>query len=168
MFRFTPTELRQRAALFWSSELTSREASASIIPLLLQTQGKFISLLDVADASPIAWRHVLGSTQNLSANVFLKHLMVLSDVGGELLKRLQPELPRIFPDNTIHYIWRENDYEYIFKTPLQKFRMDNKSLCVDGERLSSPCPLSDTMEDVVMLILHGGMTCPHFMYQGLH
>src|SRR5436189_6470978 len=93
-----PTELKTRASLVWPKELISEHEKISIIPLLIKTQDRFISILDVADRRPDSWKTILRETEGLPANLFLKHLMALTDVGGEPLKRLRPELARTFPD----------------------------------------------------------------------
>ncbi len=155
-FAATPTELRQHAALFWPADLIAKEASASIVPLLLETQDKFISLLDIADAHPAAWKQALQTTSGLSANVFLKHLMVLADVGGEQIKRLRPELIGLFPSGTMTYVWREQSYTYTFQSLLRPKTVDNKSLFIDGKGLPTPHLLDGAMEDVAMLLMHGG------------
>jgi hypothetical protein len=79
----SPEELNRKAILYWPSELLEKERSASVIPLLISTQDKFISVLHVADSAPDAWKLALGATKELPANLFLKHLMILSDVSGE-------------------------------------------------------------------------------------
>ena len=155
-FAASVSELRLRAALFWPAELVAREASASVIPILLSTQDKFISLLDVSDASPTAWKDVLRATSGISANVFLKHLMILADVGGEPLKRIRTELNRLFPSGSMIYSWRGETYEYFFKAILQAKSLDNKSLHVDGKNFTVGRFLEDKMEDVAMVLLHGG------------
>lgn len=151
----TPSQLRAKASLFWPSDLIARETAASIVPLLLETQDKFIGLLYLADARPDAWKTGLQSTNELKANVFLKHLMVLADVGGEPLKRLRPELNRAFPTGVMTFVWRENTYEYPFKIITRANMLDNKSLHVDGKSLITGQDLDDRMEDVIMLLLHG-------------
>ena len=60
-----PDELRKHASLFWPKELLDREGLASIIPVLVGTQDKFISILDIADKSPESWRHVLTASSGL-------------------------------------------------------------------------------------------------------
>ena len=74
-------DLENNAYKFWPTELAEQEKNSSIIPKLIETQDKFISLLNISDASPIAWKETLNSTSSLSANLFLKHLVVLSDIG---------------------------------------------------------------------------------------
>jgi hypothetical protein len=81
--------------------------------------------------------------------------MVLSDLGGEPLKRLRPELKNIFPGGVMLYGWRDATYEYAFKAINTVKRLDNRSLFVDGERLVQRHDLNDAMEDVITLLLHG-------------
>lgn len=48
----TIDDLRKNAELFWSADLAKKELDSSVIPLLLETQSKFISILHVADSAP--------------------------------------------------------------------------------------------------------------------
>lgn len=64
----------------------------SIVPRLLETQDKFLSILVLSDKDPLAWEKILAHT-SLGGNLFLKHLMVLADVGSELLQRLSANFP---------------------------------------------------------------------------
>ncbi len=149
----TPAELRQTAVMFWPKELMQREAEASIIPMLIQTQDKFISLLDISDAHPEAWKTTLYSSKGLTPNLFLKHMMVLSDVSGERLKRLA--FRKIFPQGFMEYIWQQKTYHYKFKSITKGGTISNATLFVDGRGLMGLHPLDDKMEDIIMLILYG-------------
>lgn len=71
-------DLEANALKFWPERISEMERNSSIIPKLIETQDKFISLLNIADAEPFAWKKVLANSRQLSANLFLKHLMVLS------------------------------------------------------------------------------------------
>jgi len=133
----TPDELRPRASLFWPRDLLARQESVSVIPLLLGTQDKFISILDVSERRPDSWKSVLGQTREFPANLFLKHLMVLADVGGEPLMRLRTELPTIFSAGKMVFEWSGNTHEYAFKEILKGRRLNNKSLFVDGKSLAT-------------------------------
>jgi hypothetical protein len=152
----SPEELYDVAVRFWPTELIEREARSSVIPRLLETQDRFISLLDVADSSPDAWKKALKASKSLTANLFLKHLMVLSDVGGELLQRLRPELRRVFPSSTMTFGWKGATHRYTLKSVLSTKRLTNTILAVDGRGLMNAHGLSYLMEDVAMLVLHGG------------
>lgn len=152
----TIDEFKKNALLFWPAELSEKEKKSSIIPKLMETQSKFISILHIADNDPTAWKSVLKQTTNMPPNLFLKHLMVLSDIGGEKTKRFKTELPNVFVDSTMDYIWDENSYTYKFKTLNDdNIKWDNKSLQVDGSGINVCAPLNSALEDVAMLLLFG-------------
>jgi hypothetical protein len=131
------------------------ERDASIIPKLIETQDKFISLLNIADSNPFAWKQVLTCTQ-LSANLFLKHLMVLSDIGGEKLMRFKTELPNVFENTVMEFAWNETYFNYQFQTLSGRGNWTNASLKVDGEGLTRAEDATPIIEDIINLILFGG------------
>ena len=134
----------------------AKEEAVSVIPLLVTTQDKFISILAVAEASPESWKTVLAESKGIPANLFLKHLMVLVDLGGEPLMRLKTELPTIFKDGKMEYFWKGKTRQYTFKEILIGRRhLNNKSLFVDGKSLATGAALDHCMEDVIMLLLFG-------------
>ncbi|WP_241280081.1 hypothetical protein [Chryseobacterium cucumeris] len=153
----TIEELEVNALKFWPERIAEMERNSSIIPKLIETQDKFISLLNVADVKPFAWKDVLASSKTLSANLFLKHLMVLADIGGEKLMRFKTELPKVFKDDTMEFIWNGTNYSYTFQTLSGKRNWSNTYLKVDGSGLAMDYPLSAIIEDVTNLILFGGL-----------
>jgi len=150
----TLAELKEKAVLFWPREILEREASVSILPLLLKTQEKFISILNLSDSSPDSWKKLVDISDEIKGNLFLKHLMVLSDLGGEALNKLPP-LKNYFKNGKMNYVWREKKYKYQFKVIHEKIPLANASLRADGKGLLKGYSLSDKMEDVIMLLLHG-------------
>ena len=148
--------LKSEALIFWPKEIAEKEKDASIIPLLLETQDSFISLLHIANKTPMSWKEILPSTENLYPNLFLKHLMILTDIGGEKTKRFKTELPAIFENDNFKYVWKEQGYEYKFKTLSKKGCWSNTSLFIDGKRLFEVNVLSEEMEDIIMLLMFGG------------
>lgn len=149
-------DLESHAAKFWPTALARREQTSSIIPMLIESQEKFIGILYVADASPTAWKDVLHATDQMPSNLFLKHLIVLSDVGGEKLQRFRTDIRSFFPDGVMTFRWKDADHTYTFQ-PLDSCRTwTNVALAVDGASLANPTELSDAMEDVAMLLIHGG------------
>jgi hypothetical protein len=149
------TDLEKNAIKFWPSVLSGKEKDASIIPKLIETQDKFISLLNISDADPFKWKDTLTSSKNLSGNLFLKHLIVLSDIGGEKLMRFKKELPKLI-ENKIEFTWDGKIHNYEFKSLKEKSTWNNKNLYVDGDGLTESKDLSPMMEDVCMLLLFGG------------
>lgn len=148
-------DLENKALKFWPQEIAEKEKTSSIIPKLIETQDKFISLLNISDANPFKWKETLLNTKTLSANLFLKHLIVLSDIGGEKIMRFKKELPNSFK-NGMDFIWDNKNYKYSFQTLTDKSTWNNKNLSVDGEGLTEAVDLNPIMEDVCMLLLFGG------------
>jgi hypothetical protein len=154
--RRTVDDLEAHALKYWPEVLAQREKRSSIIPRLIETQEKFIGILYVADSSPTAWRDVLAVTANMPANLFLKHLMVLSDFGGEPLQRIRRDLTARFRQAVMNYVWHEEDHKYRFSSASGRNTWTNKQLDVDGPGLAKSAELTPAMEDVAMLLLHGG------------
>ncbi|MGE5443174.1 MAG: hypothetical protein ACM3SR_01055 [Ignavibacteriales bacterium] len=83
-YQKTFEELEQVASKFWPSELSEMEAKVSIIPLLLKTQDQFISIISIETPELDSLFDIVKAS-SLSPNLFLKHLVILADYGGELL-----------------------------------------------------------------------------------
>ncbi len=149
-------DLKSNAFIWWPAEIAEKEQKTSVIPLLLETQDSFISLLHISDKSPMSWKEVLPNTKSLYPNLFLKHLMILTDIGGEKTKRLKTELPDILGGNVLKYIWKKQEYEYKFQTFSITGTWSNTHLQVDGKELFTPTELTKQMEDIIMLLMFGG------------
>lgn len=155
----TITELEANAVFWWPSFLSDIEGNASIIPLLIKTQDKFLSLLILADKDP----HdifALIKTSSFPANLFIKHLVVLSDFGGEQIQRLNRQFLSIFPQNHDHkhyfkYVYREKEYEYVFKKLPIHGNLDNKKLGIDGKGLNTIQELNELKEDLIVILMYG-------------
>lgn len=150
-------DLEKHALKFWPTALAEKEKSSSVIPRLIETQDKFISLLNLAEVNPFAWKKALTLSKTLPPNLFLKHLIVLSDLGGEKLMRFKKELPNILNENEMSFIWEGSEYTYKFQTLEGTQKWSNTSLKVDGKSISFPAELSSSMEDVINLIMFGGL-----------
>jgi hypothetical protein len=146
-------ELETVALKFWPKKLAAQARASSILHRLLESQEKFIAVLYIADKSPDAWKSVLEITDGMPANLFLKHLMVLADVGGEDLSRYRTNLDQLFPENKMDYFWRGERRSYAFKSLSVTKDWTNTLLNVDRAGLASVQPLSDLLEDVIMFIL---------------
>lgn len=147
--------LEKNAVLHWPEELLRKAASVSILSRLLQTQTKFISILNLADNQPDAWIYFVDHLTDMPGNLFLKHLMVLTDVGGELLHKMTP-LTKYFPYGEMKYIWHDSEFSYQFAAIHKKTPLNNQALKVDGISALKPSPLTPKMKDVIMLLLYGG------------
>src|SRR5579875_2216909 len=150
-----PKDLEKYAVKFWPTSLSGHEQASSVIPKLIQSQEKFIGILYVADASPFAWKEVLRATAEMPGNLFLKHLIVLSDVGGEKLQRYRVDIHKFFPKGTMSFRWRDSIYSYTFSSLAVCRAWTNASLRVGGRELSQRAELSSAMEDAAVLLMHG-------------
>ncbi len=152
-YQRTFEQLEEVASKFWPSELSEMEAKLSIIPLLLKTQDQFIHILSIETVELDKLFDIIEAS-SLPANLFLKHLVILADFGGEMLKRVSREFELLFPDGKLNYLWRGQQRSYIFKVlPTQKF--SNTSLKIDGKKLFDKHPLADLQRDAITLLLFG-------------
>ena len=149
----TIEELKRDACKYWPKFIMEEVVKINPIPLLLETQDKFISILKCADRDPMAWLKVLESSSELPPNLFLKHLMVLVDVGGERLSRFSKDLGNLFPKGGFEFYWHGKNYIYKFRDHSPKW--DNPNLKVDKNNLINSYPVTAGMTDVIMLLLWG-------------
>ncbi|GBF78632.1 hypothetical protein [Aphanothece sacrum] len=76
-------QLQEVAVIWWPDELLKLSDRESIIPILLKSQDQFISILKLCHQSPEQVFEIIEAAK-FPANLFLKHLVVLADYGGEL------------------------------------------------------------------------------------
>jgi hypothetical protein len=157
-YRRTVEQLDLVASKFWPQDLSQQEAELSIIPKLLETQDAFIAILSL-DLPGIEELFEIVDTTKMSGNLFLKHLIILADFGGEPLKRVNQVRNKLFPDATIRYLWSaDNEYteerQYVFKAFPEK-AFSNSSLGVDGKSLLRKQELTNIQKDAIALLLMG-------------
>ncbi|TAD78749.1 MAG: hypothetical protein EA001_06750 [Oscillatoriales cyanobacterium] len=154
----TLADLQAEACLYWPEEWMQAARDESVLKLLLETQEAFIAILKFANRDPFAWKQALDQNAELSGRLFLKHLMLASNMGGEVLSKLSP-LSQFYPGGLLKFRWRDQDQEYQFKKIHEKCGLTNSALKVDANSLLSerkPAQaLTDTTEDVVMFLLFG-------------
>ena len=156
LYKRSLDELKVKAILHWPNDLIMAAGSLSVLPLLIQTQDTFISVLKVADKHPESWVDALKHNSSLTGPVFLKHLMVLTDLGGEALNKLPP-LKNYIPDGILKFEWAGEPYEYKFRVIKDKCSLANSALKVDSKKIIAGGILTDTMIDVAMLLLYGSL-----------
>ena len=150
----TIEQLEQNACKYWPQEILESVEKFNIIPILLETQDKFLSILKSADANPTAWADALENS-TLKANVFLKHLSVITDIGGERLQRFSKDFSTLFPSGKLEFSWRGENFTYTFSTTTPHWT--NQRLYIDKDTLLLDCNMSNELKDVIMLLLWGGL-----------
>jgi hypothetical protein len=153
-YKRTLDELHDVAAMFWPPELSQQEAEVSIIPKLLETQDQFIAILSVETPSHDEMFSVI-SAATMSPNLFLKHLSVLSDVGGEQLQRYNREFRQLFPDGAIRYIRDQKIFAYNFhQLPITGI-LNNDKLGISGKKLLARRSFDTLLKDVAVILMFG-------------
>ncbi len=166
------TELRTKAALWWPEELKNKNALANVLPLLLKTQEDFLRLIVLSKNDPFQLFDLI-KVARYPANLFLKHLAVLADYGGEPIQRLGRSFKDIFPKGKgekgkyyFDFIWKEKTYRYVFKA-LPVNGLNSKKLLIDGAGLIKEKELDNLTCDMIALLLfastsdyaeHAGLT----------
>jgi hypothetical protein len=166
------TELKTKAAMWWPEELKTKNALANVLPLLLKTQDDFLRLIILSKNDPFQLFDLI-KVAKYPSNLFLKHLAVLSDYGGEPIQRLGRSFKDIFPKGKgekgkyyFDFIWKEKTYRYEFQA-LPINGLSNKKLFLDGEGLIKEKELNDLTCDMIALLLfastsdyaeHAGLT----------
>jgi hypothetical protein len=149
-------ELEKHAINWWSEQLHQANAEVSVIPKLLETQDDFLNIISLSKAEPYQVFELLVASK-FPANLFVKHLSVLADYGGEPIQRLGRAFKDIFCSSSpcsIVFIWNSQTYTYEFKElPLRG--LGNKKLFIDGVGLSQDKELSDLYKDIIILLMFG-------------
>jgi hypothetical protein len=152
----TLDELRKNAVLHWPDEILSAAEEVGTLPLLLKTQDNFISILKVASKDPYSWKVAVDNSSQLSGSLFLKHLMVLSDLGGEALNKLPP-LSNYIPRGSLTFDWNGKPFNYQLREIGSQCSLTNTALNVDAKKLVKGLDLNGIGMDVCMLLLFGSL-----------
>lgn len=153
----TVEDLKKTAVIYWPPEIAEKEKNSSVIPLLIKTQESFISVLKVANVTPDAWIKAIDLNQELYPNLFLKHLCVISDIGGEGLKRYATELPQLFENEPLVFDFQKKTYEYEMKSLFKGKKWSNTNLGLDGRGIQQEKEMDQAIQDVSMLIIFGSL-----------
>jgi hypothetical protein len=150
-------ELESQAIFWWPDRLHVANAKISVIPKLLETQDDFLRIISLSQDNPYHLFDMLGASR-FPANLFLKHLSVLADYGGEPIQRLGRSFSTVFKDSnsdhSISFVWEATNYTYKFHA-LPVRGLGNKKLFIDGDGLTQSKPLSDIYKDMIVLLMFG-------------
>lgn len=154
-YKRSKEELETKACKWWPTSLVEIEAESSIIPTLLRTQDQFISILTLSDSNNPDTVFDVMQAANFPANLFFKHLMVLTDFGSEPLQRVNRDFSTYFPDGKLVYAIDGNELTYIFSELPSRGSLTNKKMGTDVAGILEAKPLSSFYRDLIMLLLFG-------------
>lgn len=153
----TIKDLEQVGCKWWPKEVREEAMKVSILQYLLDTQEKFISLLTLADPRKPEKLFSLIDASDFEYHLFLKHLILLTDVGAEPIQRFNASFSEIFPNGELNYKIEEKEYVYKFTAlPMKKGKPNNKKMQSDSlEKLKATCRNVPLCKDLIMLLIYG-------------
>lgn len=156
------TELESTAVKWWPDELAREVADASPALLLKQTHEAFIEeLLGLSPSLP-ELRNSLKDI-HMPMNLFLKHLLVLTDFGGEKIKRVFRDRVNLFVHDpkTQKSFFEAEHRGVVSEIEVSAFMsagsIGNAILGIDGPQLAERLAPTDLMIDVAMIALVGAL-----------
>ena len=152
----TVEQLEQVGSKWWPKEVRKEAMRMSILQYLLDTQEKFISLLTLADRNKPEKLFSLIEASDFEYHLFLKHLILLTDVGSEPIQRFNSSFSEIFPNGEMSFVIGRKKHKYRFNELPTKVKTDNKKMQVDDlENLQRPCKNKNLSKDLIMLLIYG-------------
>lgn len=155
-FLRTIKDLEQVGSKWWPKEVREEAMKVSILQYLLDTQEKFISLLTLADRNKPEKLFSLIDASDFEYHLFLKHLILLTDVGGEPIQRFNASFSEIFPNGEIAYKIDKKQFSYKFEALPTKGVPNNKKMQSDSlDSLKATCRNIPLCKDLIMLLIYG-------------
>jgi len=149
-------ELENVGCKWWPKEVRKEAMKVSILQYLLDTQEKFISLLTLADRNKPEKLFNLIDASSFEYHLFLKHLILLTDVGSEPIQRFNASFDEIFPDGKLEFAIDKHKYSYKFTSLPSRGVPNNKKMQIDTlENLSAPCCNVELCKDLIMFLIYG-------------
>lgn len=149
-------DLEEVGCKWWPKEVRDEAMRVSILQYLLDTQEKFISLLTLADCKKPEKIFNLLEASGFEFHLFLKHLILLTDVGSEPIQRINTSFKEIFPNKELIYKLGRKEYNYTFMALPIKGKPNNKKMQIDTMvNLQTTCKNKDLCKDLIMLLIYG-------------
>ena len=124
----TIKDLEKVGCKWWPKEVRDEALKVSILQFLLDTQEKFISLLTLSDCTKPEKLFDLLDASDFEYHLFLKHIILLTDVGSEPIQRINTSFKEIFPNKELVYKLGRKEYTYVFSSLPIKGKPDNKKI----------------------------------------
>lgn len=156
LYRRTIDQLEQHACKWWPAELREVEQSLSLLPVLLDSQEQFLSILRLSNPNRPEVVFRLIDDAGFPLTLFLKHLIVLTDFGSEPLQRVNKDFRLLFPDGVFTYSLGNRTRRYRFQALPVSGSLSNQKMCLDTEEhLLSGGRYAELYQDLIMLLLYG-------------
>lgn len=153
----TIKDLEQVGSKWWPKEVKEEAMKTSIIQYLIDTQEKFISILTLADRKDPEQLFRLLDASGFEYHLFLKHLVLLTDVGSEPIQRFNSSFLELFPNKTMEFTI-DGGYRmsYLFEKLPTKGKPSNEKMQIDTlENLKKKCKDKDLCAEIIALLIYG-------------
>jgi hypothetical protein len=149
-------ELEKVGCKWWPKEVRDEAMKVSILQYLLDTQEKFISLLTLADKNHPEKLFDLLDASGFEYHLFLKHLMLLTDVGSEPLQRFNSSFGELFPENVLLCFYRKKFLVCSFVELPLTGKPTNEKMQIDTlENLKKKCKNKNLCRELILLLIYG-------------
>ncbi len=131
-------ELQNQASIWWSKELLYEVALNSPSTLLAETFLQFYeSCIQAKTVNQLIYEF---ESNSLPLHHNLKHLQVITDVGGEVLKRISSDSQKLFPNGKLNVCYQNAPIEITVCQSDKLFRISNPLLDLDAKGLAKESP----------------------------
>ncbi len=155
----TLKELEQHACKWWPREVREEAQKVSILQILLDSQERFISILKLTDRNNASKLFEILDASGFAYNLFLKHLIVLTDFGSEPLQRVNRNFAEMFPAGKLEYDIGTGKKYYTFTSLPVNGVLNNKRMKIDTvENLISDNYDRSLCKDIIMMLMYGAAT----------
>jgi len=152
----TVDDLKKVGCKWWPKEVREEAQKVSILQYLLDTQEKFISILILAERNKPEKLFSLIESACFEYHLFLKHIILLTDMGAEPLQRINSSFEELFPDGRLTCSFGHTELSYSFSVLPIKGVTNNKRLQIDTmENLLKPCRNIQLCKDIITLLIYG-------------
>ena len=149
-------ELEELACNWWPIEVRQEAQKMSILQYLLDTQERFISVLKLADKNKPEKLFELLDASSFDYHLFLKHLILLTDLGAEQLQRINKDFSELFPDGRLLYKIGRKEVINEFAALPTKGVLNNKKMRIDTlEHLQTSSYNAALCKDLITLLIYG-------------
>lgn len=149
-------DLEDLACNWWPIEVRAEAQKMSILQYLLDTQERFISILKLADKNNPEKIFELLNASSFDYHLFLKHLVLLTDLGAEQLQRINKVFSDLFPAGSLTYKLKRKEQSYQFESLPVRGALNNKKMKIDTlEHLKSSAYDKSLCKDLIMVLIYG-------------
>ena len=158
-------DLKEISVKWWPEEIIKLAEEESVIPLLIETFDAFVGIMNAARPSIVSIEAIIKNSK-ITPNIFLKHLTLLADFGGEVLSRMGDNFSDIFTKD------EKGSFGFDYKCPITgenlryKFKslpcknLGNNKLLIDKKAIRKNPDINEIplINDIIFILLFGSFS----------